>query len=254
MSNLYKDDLVSVIMPCYNAHPTITESIESVLSQSYRELELIIIDDSSTVNSTNYVLDYLEDPRVKLILLNKNIGPAVARNRGILKAEGRYVAFLDSDDVWKQTKLEKQLNYMKKTSSPFSFTAYQMMNEDGSRMLKTIQVPQKITYKELLKNTIIGCSTVVIDRSLVGIFLMPDIRRGEDTATWLKILKKGYIASGIQEPLTNYRVLEGSFSRNKWKMLQSTWKMYRQTQHLSVIRTSYYFYFYAMNAIKKRIF
>lgn len=250
---MYDNAKVSVIMPCFNANLTIKQSINSVLSQTYQNIELFIIDDASTVSCMEYIKEYVTDPRVHFIQLNKNSGPAGARNSGIEKSEGRYVAFLDSDDLWQKDKLELQLEYMLEEQSPFSFTAYQIVNEKGDKVLNTIHAPENITYWELLKNTIIGCSTVVIDRNQVGNFFMPTIRGGEDTATWLNILKKGHTALGIQETLTKYRILEGSLSRNKWKMLRRTWVMYRTTQHLSVLKTNYYFCFYVINAIKKRI-
>lgn len=250
---MYDNTKVSVIIPCFNANLTIKQSIDSVLSQTYQNIELFIIDDASTVSCMDYIKEYLTDPRVHFIQLNQNSGPAGARNSGIEKSEGRYVAFLDSDDLWQKEKLELQLEYMLEEQSPISFTAYQIVNEKGDKVLNTIHVPGNITYRELLKNTIIGCSTVVIDRNQVGNFFMPTIRGGEDTATWLNILKKGHTALGIQETLTKYRILEGSLSRNKWEMLRRTWVMYRTTQHLSVLKTNYYFCFYVINAIKKRM-
>lgn len=250
---MYENTKVSVIMPCFNANSTIKKSIDSVLSQTYQSIELFIIDDASTVSCRDYIKEYLTDPRVHFIQLKKNSGPASARNSGIKKSQGRYVAFLDSDDLWEENKLELQLECMLVEYSSFSFTAYQIVKEKGDQVINKIRVPEKITYRELLKNTIIGCSTVVIDRNQVGDFLMPEIRGGEDTATWLNILKKGHVALGIQKELTKYRILEGSLSRNKWKMLCRTWVMYRKTQDLSVIKTNYYFCFYVFNAIKKRL-
>lgn len=250
---MYENTKVSVIIPCFNANSTIKQSIDSVLSQTYQNIELFIIDDASTMSCMEYIKKYLADSRVHFIQLNKNVGPAGARNSGIEKSEGRYVAFLDSDDLWQENKLELQLERMSNEYSSISFTAYQIVDENGEKVLNTIHVPKKITYKELLKNTIIGCSTVVIDRNRVGNFFMPPIRGGEDTATWLNILKKGYTALGIQETLTKYRILDGSLSRNKWKMLRRTWVMYRTTQHLSILKTNYYFCFYVINAIKKRM-
>ncbi|WP_317946493.1 glycosyltransferase family 2 protein [Carnobacterium maltaromaticum] len=245
------DEKVSVVMPIYNPDYQIVESIRSVLEQSVSGIELFLIDDASTVDYFHYIKEFLKLDNVYFIRLSKNLGPAAARNKGIEKSTGRYVAFIDADDSWEKDKLAYQLASFSEKDIALSFSEYEVIKIDGQT--KHVQVPLYITYHGLLKNTIIGCSTVVIDRKKTGPFFMPDIRGGEDTATWLNLLRKGYRAKGIKEILVHYRIKEDSFSRNKWKMLTRTWRMYRKTQYLSRCQTSYYFSYYVVNAIKKRI-
>ena len=180
----------------------------------------------------------------------------MARNTALRIAEGRYVAFLDSDDLWENSKLSIQLDFMKKNNIEFSFTDYSLITEDGNsynKLNKTITVPKIIDYNFLLKNTIILCSSVIIDRNIVGDFKMPLIRAGQDTATWLSILKKGYKAYGLNENLAKYRQVEGSISSNKIKAIKRTWNLYRNIEKLGLFRSMYYFSCYSFNAIKKRI-
>lgn len=245
------NEKVSVVMPIYNPDFRIVESIKSVLAQSASEIELYLIDDASTVDYFHYIKEFLKLDNVYFIRLGKNLGPAEARNKGLRESTGRYVAFIDSDDIWKKDKLAYQLSSFLENDIVLSFSEYRVIKMDGQT--KRVKVPLYMTYKELLKNTIIGCSTVVIDRKKTGPFFMPDIRGGEDTATWLSLLRKGYRAKGVQEILVDYQIKENSFSRNKWKMLARTWRMYRKTQYLSRCKTGYYFSHYVFNAIKKRI-
>lgn len=251
----YIDDLVSIITPVYNAEKFIEETIKSVQAQTYTNWEMILVDDLSSDNSEVIIKKMQDsDSRVKYIKLKENSGAAVARNTGIENSRGRYIAFLDSDDLWKCNKLEKQIDFMKVNNYGFSFTSYELMSEDGTRLNKIVKVPEKINYDGLLKNTIIGCLTVMIDRNIVGEFRMPLLRKGQDTATWLKILKTNCkYAYGMNENLANYRLVEGSISSNKICALKRTWNTYRNVEKLSLIKSCYVFSFYALNAIKKRI-
>lgn len=249
----YVDELVSVIMPCYNATSHLKEAIESVLVQSYSNLELLIVDDASTEPVQDIVSEYLIDKRVRFIQQLENQGVAITRNVGLMNSKGRYIAFLDSDDLWHKDKLEQQLNIMNTYQVPFVYSAYEVIRNTSKNVINIIQVPQFMNYQNLMKNTIIGCLTVLIDRKKTGYFEMPTISVGEDTATWLNILKEGHIAYGIRKPLAKYRVSEFSLSSNKWNMVKGTWKMYRQTQHLNFFSTCYYFSCYAFNATVKRI-
>lgn len=245
---------VSVITASYNAARFIGETIESVLNQTYKDLELIIVDDCSTDNTEEIVNKYIEkDSRVKFYRLDKNSGAAVVRNTALEKATGRFMAFLDSDDLWDKEKLEKQIKFMKDNNYGFSFTSYRLMKEDGKLTDKEVIVPKSIKYNQLLKNTIIGCLTVVVDKEIIGDFRMPLVRAGQDTATWLSILRKGNIAYGLNEVLASYRLVEGSISSNKIKALKRTWNTYRNLEKLNIIKASYYFICYTINAIKKRI-
>lgn len=246
--------LVSIVTPVYNSERFISETIESIQSQTYRNWELLLIDDCSKDNSYEIIKNYMKnDDRIKYIKLEKNSGAAVSRNTGIKNAKGRFIAFIDSDDLWEAKKLEIQVKYMLENKLGFSFTSYRYIKEDGTRTNKIAKAPNKINYNGLLKNTIIGCSTVLIDRNIIGDFTMPLVRRGQDTATWLQLLKKEKYAYGISEALVNYRLVGNSISSNKIKALKRTWNTYRNVEKLGLLKSSYVFCFYVFNAIKKRI-
>lgn len=245
---------VSVITASYNAARFIGETIESVLNQTYTDLELIIVDDCSTDNTEEVVNKYIEkDDRIKFYKLESNSGAAIVRNTAIEKASGRFIAFLDSDDLWDREKLEKQIKFMKENNYGFSFTSYRLMREDGQLIGKEVIAPNYMKYNQLLKNTIIGCLTVVIDREIIGHFRMPLVRAGQDTATWLSILRNGHVAYGLNKVLASYRLVDGSISSNKFKALKRTWNTYRNLEKLNLAKSSYYFVCYTLNAIKKRI-
>lgn len=249
----YIGDLVSIITPVYNAEKFVEETIKSVQAQTYSNWEMILVDDLSTDRSEEIIKRIQnKDERIKYIKLNENSGAAVARNTAIENAKGRYIAFLDSDDLWKSTKLEKQLKFMKENNCGFTFTSYELMNEEGSNLNKVIKVPKRINYNGLLKNTIIGCLTVIIDRKLVGDFRMPLIRKGQDTATWLKILRSYEYAYGINENLANYRLVKGSISSNKLSALKRTWYIYRSVENITLVKSIYVFNCYVLRAIAKR--
>lgn len=246
--------LVSIVTPIYNSEKFISETIESIQSQTYRNWELLLIDDCSKDNSYEIIKNYMQnDDRIKYIKLEKNSGAAVSRNTGIKNAKGRFIAFIDSDDLWEAKKLEIQVKYMLENKLGFSFTSYRYIKEDGTRTNKIAKAPNKINYNGLLKNTIIGCSTVLIDRNIIGDFTMPLVRRGQDTATWLQLLKKEKYAYGISEALVNYRLVGNSISSNKITALKRTWNTYRNVEKLGLLKSSYVFCFYVFNAIKKRI-
>src|SRR5699024_268404 len=200
---------VSVITPVYNAEKFLTETIKSVLNQTYESFEYLLIDDCSTDNSGSIVKELAKnDSRVKYIKLPENSGAAVARNKGIEKAKGRFIAFVDSDDKWYPEKLEIQLNFMATDNRAFTYTSYEHISEEGE-VLSSPKLPEKLDYSGLLKNTAIACSTVVIDRKVIGDFRMPLVRKGQDTATWLKILRDHDYAYLVDEILNQYRGREG---------------------------------------------
>lgn len=212
-------DLVSIITPTYNSEKYIKETINSVLSQTYQNWEMIIVDDCSTDNTVRIIEEEMEkNSRIRFIQLQENQGAAVARNTAINYANGRYIAFLDSDNLWEMNKLEVQVSFMNMNNIPFSYTSYKIINENGEETGKVVNVPEKIDYNQLLKNTIIGCLTVMLDINKFGRVQMPNMRTRQDTALWLLILKQGYIAYGIQQPLAKYRKKSGSISSNKLKM------------------------------------
>ncbi len=248
------EPLVSIITPVYNAERFLSDTIKSVQNQTYKNWEILLIDDCSKDNSAQIIKEFQKyDNRIKYIKLKKNSGASVSRNEGIRNAKGRFIAFVDSDDIWKPEKLEIQIKYMLKENLGFTFTSYRYMKENGELTNKIAKAPSKINYNGLLKNTIIGCSTVVIDREIVDYFEMPLVRRGQDTATWLQILRKEKYAYGIEQDLVNYRLVGESLSSNKIIALKRTWNTYRNVEKLGLLKSSYVFCFYVFNAIKKRI-
>ncbi len=252
--DIEKEPLVSVITPVYNSERFIKETIESVLNQTYTNLELIIVDDASIDNSTEIIRTYRErDTRIKYIRNTKNSGAAISRNIALENAKGRFIAFLDSDDIWDERKLEVQIAYMRKHKIGFSFTSYQIMDADGKVYERIIKAPDKVNYHYLLKNTIIGCLTVVLDRNIIGDIRMPIVRSSQDFATWLSILKNGHVAYGIKEVLAKYRKVNGSLSSNKLKALRSNWLVYRKIEKLSLVKACYVFIFYVLHALKKHV-
>ncbi|WP_445490703.1 teichuronic acid biosynthesis protein TuaG [Niallia sp. 03133] len=250
----YENDLVSIIMPSYNSRKYIQESIHSVLQQTYKNWELIIVDDCSS-DGSQVLLQELEkeDKRIQVFYEKENGGAAVARNKALQQAKGRFVAFLDSDDRWKPNKLAVQIAFMKQNQYTFTFTAYEYMSEEAALLGKIVYAPKEVTYQDMLKNTIVGCLTVVIDQKKTGPFQMPDIRTRQDLATWLSILKKGYRAYGINEVLAEYRVGNISISGNKWRAAQKTWYVYRQVENLNLIKATWCFSHYAFHAVRKRL-
>lgn len=247
------NSMVSVVTPVYNAADFLKETIESVLQQSYQDFEYLLVDDCSTDNSADIIKKFANtDSRIKYIKLDTNSGAAVARNTGIENAKGRYIAFIDSDDVWYPEKLTKQLKFMTEQNEAFTYTGYEHITEDGE-VQSAPSFPKRLNYSGLLKNTAIACSTVVIDREIIGDFSMPLVRKGQDTATWLKILRDHDYAYLVDEVLNQYRGREGSLSSNKLDALKRTWNTYRNLENLPLHKAIYYFVFYVLNAVKRRL-
>lgn len=244
--------VVSVITPAYNSSRFIRDTMASVQNQTFPHWEHIIIDDCST-DQTREMVTGMDDPRIRLITLTQNSGAAVARNTGLQQAKGRYVAFLDSDDLWLPNKLETQLQFMEKHDVAFSFSKYKVAQEDGRDTGIIVHVPEKIDYRSLLKNTVIGCLTVMLDTHKLGVPQMPNIRTRQDTALWLSILKKGHLAYGIQEELSVYRKVNGSISSNKVKAARQTWKLYREIEQLNLPYSLWCFMHYAWNGVRKNV-
>tara|TARA_B100000131_G_scaffold321044_1_gene370715 strand:- start:314 stop:1066 length:753 start_codon:yes stop_codon:yes gene_type:complete len=247
-------NLVSIITPSYNSERFISDTINSVIEQTYDNWELIIVDDASYDQTPKIIKRFLsKESRIKAIFLKENIGPSEARNQAIRIAKGRFIAFLDSDDLWLPNKLDAQINYMITNSVGFSFTSYIQISEDGLNHLKDIHVPARINYNSYLKNTIIGCLTVVLDKRIVGDFEMPKIRSSHDMALWLMILKQGFVAHGIDITLAKYRLVSTSNTANKLKSMYDVWRVYRDFEKLNLIFSLYNFINYIYNAIKKRL-
>ena len=248
------NSFVSIITPAYNSSKFIEDCINSVLAQTYTNWEMIIVDDFSTDNSKEKITVLSEnDTRIKTIFLDKNIGAAKARNIAISKAKGKYIAFLDSDDLWMPTKLEAQIYFMQEKDIAFSYTTYQSISEDGNKLFSVVKAPGIMTYSSYLKNTIIGCLTVVIDREKTGNFEMPNIRSSHDMALWLLIMKRGFPGYGLDENLAKYRVVSNSNTSSKLRAAKDVWKVYREIEKLSFLFSFWCFFNYIFNAFLKRI-
>ena len=245
------NQLVSIITPSYNSAKYIAQTIESVLAQTYTSWEMIIVDDCSKDNSIEIIEKYLKnDSRIKLHQLEKNSGAAVARNRAIEEAKGRYIAFLDADDLWKPEKLEKQLPFMHENDLAFSYSSYDLIDEDGNS-LGTFSTKESLSYEGMLKTCSVGCLTAIYDTEKLGKVYMPLIRIQQDYGLWLKILKEIKTTKGILEPLGTYRILKNSVSSNKRKAAQHQWKIYREAEKLNLFHSVYYFVQYAYNGVIK---
>lgn len=248
-------DLVSIIIPVYNAEKFIEDTIKSVINQTYKNWQLIIIDDHSTDDSVNIIKNFTKNNnKIKLIKLKKNNGVAIARNKGINLAKGKYLCFLDADDLWHPEKLNKQISFMKKYNCPFSFTGYEFADITGKPNGKKVYIKNKFTYKQALKNTTIWTSTVMIDLTKLSSkqILMPNIK-SEDTATWWNILKQIDYAYGLNEILSYYRRSNNTLSSNKIEAIKRIWNLYRNHEKLSIPYSLYNFCHYAFNAVKRRI-
>ena len=243
---------VSIIMPAYNCERFIADAIRSVLAQTYTEWELLIVDDCST-DDTAAVVASFDDQRIHYQRNAHTMGAALTRNEALKKAKGRYIAFLDSDDVWTPDKLEKQIAFMAQKGCAFSFTDYQIMEEDGSLTGKRLHMPASLTYHQYLRNTAIGCLTIVIDRQQTGDFLMPNIKSSHDMALWLLIMKRGFVAYALPECLASYRLVATSNTAKKWKAAQDVWRVYRDIEHLSIVYAAFCFCGYAIHAVLKRL-
>lgn len=240
---------VSIITPCYNCAATLAATVDSVLAQDFPDWELLLVDDASSDGTVDLAEAYQQrDGRIRLLRREKNGGAARARNLGIENARGRYIAFIDADDVWLPHKLSRQIALMRERGWPFSFTAFQQVNDDGDE-LERIGVPERVSYRQLLKTNYIGCSTAVFDREELGRESMPDIRKRQDFGLWLRLLKRTPFAYGIDEALTRYRVHSGSLSANKSRVAGYNWHLYRRVEGLSLPASVYYFMHYAMRGL-----
>jgi len=233
--------LVSIITPTYNCAKFIGKTIESVIAQTYTDWELLITDDCSVDDTEQIVNRYvIVDSRIKYIKLNENMGAAMARNDAIRRASGEYIAFLDSDDLWNKDKLEKQLKYMNKNKYNITCTSYTQIDEEGKATNKIFKSKNKTNYNGLLLNCPVGNSTVMYNVEKLGKFEVPNIRKRNDDALWLKILRKEEYIYGIKDVLMSYRIRSNSLSRNKLDLVKYHWYLYREIEHLSIIRSLFH--------------
>lgn len=252
-----KKELVSIIVPVYNVKNYIVETMDCVRNQTYPQWELLLVEDGSSDGTVEIIEAYLEqakDTRIKLIKLPANMGAAKARNHGLFKAQGRYIAYLDSDDLWMPNKLERELAFMEEKQAAFAFTGYEFADENGKGTGKVVRVPETLSYKEALKNTTIFTTTVMFDTERISkeLLEMP-VMKSEDTALWWKVLRGGYTAYGLDENLVKYRRVGRSLSSNKLEALRRIWNLYRKAEGMSVLSSAYHFCFWAIHAVQRRI-
>lgn len=245
----FLDKLISVIMPAFNSAGYICESINSVLAQTYPNWELWVIDDCSVDNTANVVKNFT-DKRIHYVRQPRNSGVAAARNLGIKISRGRFLAFLDSDDVWLPEKLEKQIDFMYRKKCGFSYTEYRQFVNHSSVAGKLIRTRDSVDYDTLLMGNDIACLTVIVDRWQYPDIVMPPYRH-EDYLAWLEILSNGGSAYSLHEDLARYRKSDKSLSSNKWKSMQWTWNVYRKYQKLSVFKSGYCMAHYVINGLRK---
>ncbi|MDN7226404.1 glycosyltransferase family 2 protein [Planococcus liqunii] len=252
MAKNFTNELVSVVIPIYNSEKFIIKSLDSVNNQDYKHIEIILVDDFSADNSKQIIENYMENnDNIVYLRLQSNSGAAVARNKALEIAKGRYIAFLDSDDIWYPEKISKQLELMTKENAGICYTAIEMINEENILIKDKRRVLEKVDYNFLLKNTMIATSSVVIDRNIVGDFKMPIIRSGQDYATWLKLMNNGTIAYGINEAFVQYRKSSNSLSKNKLKSIQQVWSIQRKYEKINTFHAFFNTMFFTINAIKK---
>jgi teichuronic acid biosynthesis glycosyltransferase TuaG len=244
-------DLVSIIMPAYNCEQVISQTIESVLAQSYTNWELIIVDDGSTDRTLAIIQTYAnQDARIKLHKQQVNGGAAHARNTAIDLASGRYLAFLDSDDLWVANKIEKQITFMQNHDYSFTCTSYMKIDEQGNSLNRTIHVAPIRDYEGVLK-TCPGNSTVIYDAHVLGKFKMPNLKNRQDYVMWLNVVKKAQFLYGIDETLGSHRIRKGSLSNKKLRLLGYHWKIYRQIEQLPWTKSLYLLVFWVVATVFK---
>lgn len=250
MSNLS----VSVIMPMYNAELYVEQAVQSVITQTFTNWELIVVDDCSSDSSYTIVERYAkQDDRIHLYSTDKPSGsPTLPRNIGLEKSVGRYIAFLDSDDVWLPNKLEEQLPLFEDPNVTVVFSYYQKMDCQGKLSSKIIKSPDQVNYEQLLRGNVIGNLTAMYDSLMVGKVLFRHVGH-EDYAFWLSILRRGGIAKNTAKVHGYYRITANSLSSNKFKAMLWNWNIFRNVEHLNLLKASYCFVCYSIKGFKKAL-
>ena len=250
------DQLVTVIIPVYNAEQYLPRTIDSVLRQSYTNWELLLVDDCSTDHSRELMQQYEKQyDNVHCYYCEKNGGPAQARNLGIDHAQGQYLAFVDSDDLWVPHKLERQLMFLKKHDYAFTFTSYEFADENAVSTHVVAHAPVQVGYHDLLKSSTIAPSTTLFDRKKIPdkLLKMPVGVAREDAATWMQITRNGYSAYGLDEALTIYCRHKGAYSGNKIKAIIGKWELYHKVEQLPTVKSLYYVIVNTWAAVLRRI-
>lgn len=252
MDTTFTDGLVTIIMPTYNSADFIGEAIESVIHQTYTHWELLVVDDGSTDNSPDIVMGYAtHDPRIHLFFNDRHTGmPSSPRNYALHLAHGRYIAFLDSDDVWLPEKLSEQIPLLSNPDVAVVYSDYEKISSSGQRRGRVVKAPHTTTYRRLLYGNVIGNLTGIYDRQKVGTVAILDIHH-EDYAMWLNILKRGFVAKNTGTVTALYRVRETSVSSKKLSILSWQWNIYRNIEHLSLPYSCLCYASYALRAVWK---
>ncbi|MFY7810100.1 MAG: glycosyltransferase family 2 protein [Flavobacterium sp.] len=246
------NQLVSIITPAFNSEKYIEATIASVQAQTYQNWEMIIIDDCSKDKTIKIVKEIiLKDNRIKLIQLTENAGSGIARNKGIERASGSYLTFLDADDIWLPNFISASIENILVKNVPFVFSSYKRSNEKLEFVYSDFIVPTKVGYWDVLKTNSISCLTAFLDIELLGKKYMPSIKKRQDMGLWLQYLKEIPYAYGIKEPLAIYRIRENSLSRNKWQLLKYQWDFYYNLENLGFLKTIYYLSHWAINGFLK---
>lgn len=246
-----KEALVSIVMPAYNCEDFIGITLDSVINQTYQNWEVIVVDDCSTDNTAKLVQEYVKkDNRIKYHKLDKNSGAAVARNKAVDLANGKYMAFLDSDDVWFPEKLTKQIGYMEENAYTFTCTSYTKIDEEGEYLGRTIGVRKQSDYNDILKKNP-GNSTVIYNAEEIGKVKIPNIRKRNDYVMWLSVVKKAGMLYGMGEPLASHRIRKGSLSKKKANLVGYHWKVYREIEDLSFLKSSYLIVYWILVTVFK---
>ncbi len=246
-----KENLVSIITPVYNSEKYLESTLNSVLGQTYPHWEHILVDDCSTDSSRELLTQWSQqDSRIRILFNDQNRGAGYSRNRAIEMARGRYIAFLDSDDIWEKKKLEIQIGFMQQHNAAFCHTSYGYLDENGNDILRPLRVSSKpVTYQMLLKRTEISCLTAIYDVSVLGKCYMTEHRLKQDYALWLSILKRGYVSQPIDVILAYYRQRKKSATSKKWKLIWNHVIFLRETQKMSTASAVYYTLYWALNGL-----
>lgn len=249
------DPLVSIVLPCYNAAAFLPATLESVIAQTFGDWECIAVDDASKDETASILADFASrDPRIRPLFLEKNGGAAASRNAALREMRGRYLAFLDADDVWLPEKLALQVARLEATGAALCHTSYRFMDEGGNVLPGGVKATPKVDLRTYLRNTEIGMSTAVLDREQIGEITFRDIRICQDTHLWLELLRRGFVSEGICEPLVNYRVREGQISGSKIAMARQVLALYLEIDEVPLHERLFSFASYAFNGFRKRLF
>ncbi|MFH6945329.1 glycosyltransferase family 2 protein [Flavobacterium sp. FlaQc-50] len=222
------NELVSIIIPTYNTEKFIRATLKSVQNQSYQNWEAILVDDASTDQTVAIIAEFARnDNRIKFFQLAKNSGNGFARNVALEKATGKYIAYLDADDLWFPEKLEKQIRFLKANNLPFTFSFYDCIDEEGNDLSRRVEAPLKLTYKQLFYCNYVGNLTAIYDTAYFGKITLPASQKRQDWRLWLTILKQIKVTKPVPESLAFYRIRKDSISSSKFKLIKHNFGVYR---------------------------